>query len=354
MGKTSEAVGISGHVMLDVAGLELTAEDVGRLQHPACGGVILFTRNYADPAQLTALVGSIRAVSPTPLLIAVDHEGGRVQRFREGFTRLPPMAWLGRCYQEDSEEALRRARELGWLMAVECRMADIDFSFAPVLDLDLGVCEVIGDRAFHADPDVIAALAGAWMQGMHDAGMAAVGKHFPGHGAVVEDSHLDLPVDKRDIETILATDVRPYVCLFRDGLEGVMPAHVIYQQADEHAAGFSRFWLQQILREQLGFDGVIFSDDLSMAAAESAGSYARRAQAAMDAGCDMVLICNQPQAADEVLQALHGYQAAASLRRLQTMAARPVHELAGQLSGKRRDNAVALAADGVAAMEQSA
>ncbi len=338
--------------MLDVAGLELTEEDVERLAHPACGGVILFSRNYDNPQQLAALVSSIRAASPTPLLISVDHEGGRVQRFRDGFTCLPPMAWLGQCYDLDAGKALLQARELGWLMAAECRMADIDFSFAPVLDLGLGVCEVIGDRAFHADPDVVSALAAAWMHGMHDAGMAAVGKHFPGHGAVTEDSHLDLPVDRRDIDAIMKNDVRPYISMISEGLEAVMPAHVIYRQADEHSAGFSHFWLQQVLRDQLKFDGVIFSDDLSMAAAESAGSYATRARAAIDAGCDMVLICNQPQAADEILYALHDYHSADSQRRLQRMVAGRSIDLAGQISAKRGKKAVKLAAEGVTAMEQ--
>ena len=354
MSNASDSALISGHVMLDVAGVELTAEDVERLAHPACGGVILFSRNYDNPRQLAALVSSIRASSPTPLLISVDHEGGRVQRFRDGFTSLPPMAWLGRCYDRDAEDALRRARELGWLMAAECRMADIDFSFAPVLDLGLGICSVIGDRAFHADADVVSLLAAAWMDGMHDAGMAAVGRHFPGHGAVTEDSHLDLPVDHRDIDAIMKNDVRPYVSMISEGLDAVMPAHVIYQQADEHAAGFSRFWLQQVLRDQLKFDGVIFSDDLSMAAAESAGSYAQRALSAVDAGCDMVLICNQPQAADEILQAMQGYHSADSQRRLQRMVAGQTIDLAGQLSGKRGSKAVKLAAEGVTAMEQTA
>lgn len=345
---------VTGNVMLDVAGLELTAEDVERLAHPACGGVILFSRNYDNPQQLAALVSSMRASSPSPLLISVDHEGGRVQRFREGFTCLPPMAWLGQCYDRDAEKALQQAHELGWLMAAECRMADIDFSFAPVLDLGLGVCEVIGDRAFHADPDVVSLLATAWVHGMHDAGMAAVGKHFPGHGAVTEDSHLDLPIDTREIDSIMKTDVTPYINLFNEGLEAVMPAHVIYQQADAHAAGFSRFWLQHVLRDHLKFDGVIFSDDLSMAAAASAGSYASRALAAIDAGCDMVLICNQPQAADEILLALKDYHSADSQRRLHRMIATAKADLSGQLSGKRGNMAVKLAAGGVTAMQQTA
>ncbi|MEA3301642.1 MAG: beta-N-acetylhexosaminidase [Pseudomonadota bacterium] len=354
MQKIGEGAEISGNVMLDVAGVELTSEDIERVAHPACGGVILFSRNYDNPSQLANLVSSIRTSSPSPLLVSVDHEGGRVQRFRDGFTCLPPMAWLGQCYDRDSGKALQQARELGWLMAAECRMVDIDFSFAPVLDLGLGVCDVIGNRAFHADPDVVSLLASAWMHGMHEAGMAAVGKHFPGHGAVTEDSHLDLPVDPREIDTILKNDVRPYSSMFGEGLEAVMPAHVIYRQADAHAAGFSHFWLQQILRDQLKFDGVIFSDDLSMAAAASAGDYATRALAAIDAGCDMVVICNQPQAADEILQAMQGHHSVESQRRLQTMVATTNTGLAGELSGKRGNKAVSLASKGVTAMEQAA
>ena len=354
MDKAAETAAICGNVMIDVAGLELTAEDAGRLAHPACGGVILFSRNYREPRQLADLVSSIRAAADGYLLVAVDHEGGRVQRFRDGFTRLPPMAWLGRCYERNALDALVKARELGWLMAAECRQADIDFSFAPVLDLGAGVCEVIGDRAFHADPEAVSALAGAWMDGMHEAGMAAVGKHFPGHGCVAEDSHVALPVDHRDVDAITKSDIKPFASLISKGLEAIMPAHVIYAQADEHAAGFSSFWLQRVLREQLNFDGVIFSDDLSMAAAESAGSYAKRALAAIDAGCDMVLICNRPQAADEILSAMHDYHSDESQRRLQRMAAGQNNDLAGQLSGKRGKCAVKLAAEGVAAMELSA
>jgi beta-N-acetylhexosaminidase len=354
MHKAAERTAIHGNVMIDVAGLELNAEDARRLAHPACGGVILFARNYREPRQLADLVSSMRAAADGYLLVAVDHEGGRVQRFRDGFTRLPPMAWLGRCYERNPLDALVKARELGWLMAAECRQADIDFSFAPVLDLGAGVCEVIGDRAFHADPEAIAALAGAWMDGMHEAGMAAVGKHFPGHGCVVEDSHVALPVDHRDVEAILKSDVKPFASLISKGLEAIMPAHVIYAQADAHAAGFSTFWLQQVLRGRLNFDGVIFSDDLSMAAAGTAGDYAARAHAAIAAGCDMVLVCNQPEAADVVLQALRDYRSPRSLRRLQAMRAGRGAALSDVVLAQRRRRAAALAATGVEAMEQGA
>lgn len=320
MSNQNNPLAIRGQVMLDVQGFGLTDEDRTRLAHPATGGVILFSRNYESREQASALVAEIREASPDPLLIAVDHEGGRVQRFREGFTHLPPMAWLGKRYDESPEEALDESELLGWLMATELRQVDIDFSFAPVLDLGLGVCDVIGDRAFHRDPDVIAKLARRFMQGMHDAGMSAVGKHFPGHGAVVEDSHVALPIDQRDLEVILDQDVRPFAKLITYGLDAIMPAHVIYTQADQNAAGFSAFWLREILRERLGFEGVIFSDDLTMAAAASAGNYGDRARAAIDAGCDMVLVCNDPDAADEVLDAMENVVSEESLLRMASMA----------------------------------
>ena len=320
MSHDNNPLAIRGQVMLDVEGTVLTDEDRARLAHAATGGVILFSRNYASRDQVAALVNDIREASPDPLLIAVDHEGGRVQRFREGFTHIPPMAWLGKRYDMSREEALNESELLGWLMATELRQVDIDFSFAPVLDLGLGVCDVIGDRAFHRDPDVIAALARRFMQGMHDAGMSAVGKHFPGHGAVVEDSHVALPIDQRDLEVILDRDVRPFAKLITFGLDGIMPAHVIYTDADQNAAGFSPFWLREILRERLGFEGVIFSDDLTMAAAASAGAYGDRARAAIDAGCDMVLVCNDPDAADEVLDAMEDVVSEESLLRLASMA----------------------------------
>ncbi len=320
MSQQNNPLAIRGQVMLDVEGIVLTDADRERLAHPATGGVILFSRNYASHDQVADLVADIREASPDPLLIAVDHEGGRVQRFREGFTHIPPMAWLGERYDVSPEEALDASEMLGWLMATELREVDIDFSFAPVLDLGLGVCDVIGDRAFHRDPDVIAKLARRFMQGMHDAGMSAVGKHFPGHGAVVEDSHVALPIDQRDLEVILEEDVRPFAKLITLGLDAIMPAHVIYTDADPHAAGFSSFWLREVLRDRLGFEGVIFSDDLTMAAAESAGSYRDRARAAIDAGCDMVLVCNDPDAADEVLEAMENVVSEESLLRMASMA----------------------------------
>ena len=340
MSNDYDRLAIHGQVMLDVIGTELTDEDRFRIAHPATGGIILFSRNYENHRQLTNLVADIRQASPDPLLISVDHEGGRVQRFRKEFTVIPPMAWLGHRYDVVPDEALRESELLGWLMATELREVDIDFSFAPVLDLGLGVCDVIGDRAFHAEPDVISRLALAFMQGMHDAGMSAVGTHFPGHGAVVEDSHIALPHDERTLETILEQDVAPYVELIHHGLDAIMPAHVIYSAVDEHAAGFSSFWLQEILRERLDFQGVIFSDDMSMAAAESAGSFAERSLAAIDAGCDMVLVCNDPRAADEVLEAMQGVDNRESLLRLASMAG---SDTGGSDIDEIRQNAIAVA-----------
>jgi beta-N-acetylhexosaminidase len=345
MSHDNNPLAIRGQVMLDVEGTVLTDEDRARLAHAATGGVILFSRNYASRDQVAALVTDIREASPDPLLIAVDHEGGRVQRFREGFTHLPPMAWLGKRYDTSREEALNESELLGWLMATELRQVDIDFSFAPVLDLGLGVCDVIGDRAFHRDPDVIALLARRFMQGMHDAGMSAVGKHFPGHGAVVEDSHVALPIDQRDLEVILDRDVRPFAKLITFGLDGIMPAHVIYTDADQNAAGFSPFWLREILRERLGFEGVIFSDDLTMAAAASAGDYGDRARAAIDAGCDMVVVCNDPDAAGEVLDAMEDVVNEESLLRLASMAG-------SRTDGSDADNIMAHAREVAASARQ--
>ena len=286
-----------GPVMIDIEGTTVTAEELERLQHRAVGGLIFFRRNYESPEQIRDTINSIRAIRPG-LLIAVDHEGGRVQRFRKGFTRLPPAA----CYETTGNDEL--AEKAGWLMAAELRSVDIDFSFAPVLDVESGISQVIGDRAFGSDPGTVSRLAGAWVRGMRRAGMAAVGKHFPGHGGVVEDSHLALPVDRRSMEELKARDLLPFQTLLNDGLAGIMPAHVIYDHIDPQPAGFSGYWLQNILRTQMGFTGAIFSDDLSMAGAAYAGSYADRARLALTAGCDMVLVCNAPGAAMEVLDAL--------------------------------------------------
>jgi len=306
-----------GPVMFDIQGIELLPEEAERLRHPAAGGVILFARNFQSPEQLAELTRQIHGVRQPRLLIAVDQEGGRVQRFREGFTRLPPASWFGQLYKSSAARALHASQRVGWLMARELRAEGVDFSFAPVLDLDRGVSEVIGDRAFETRPAVVAELARAWTKGVHDAGMAAVGKHFPGHGSVAEDSHLALPVDDRRFEDIWMEDIVPFQRMIDYGLEAVMPAHVVYRRVDERPAGFSRFWLREVLRRRLGFQGVVFSDDLSMAAADAAGDYRTRARAALEAGCDMVLVCNNPDAAAQVLEELGDHDdPAAHLRML--------------------------------------
>jgi beta-N-acetylhexosaminidase len=292
-----------GPVMGDVVGPQLTADDITRLQHPLMGGVILFARNYESPEQLKQLTSSIHALREPALLIAVDHEGGRVQRFREGFTTIPPMRVLGQKYQENMSEGLALARALGYIMAAELSAHGIDFSFAPVLDLDWGESGVIGDRAFHRDADIVTKVAGELIAGLHDAGGASCGKHFPGHGFVKADSHHEISRDERAMAAIAADDLMPFKTLASE-LDSVMPAHVIYEQVDSQPAGFSPKWLKQILRAELGFEGVIFSDDLSMEGASFAGGVVQRAQAAFGAGCDMVLFCNDQTRCDELLSGL--------------------------------------------------
>jgi beta-N-acetylhexosaminidase len=301
-----------GPLMLDVAGLALTEQERQILKSPVVGGLILFSRNYSDPVQLKALVAEIRTCSPG-IIIAVDHEGGRVQRFREGFTSIPPMQELGRQYLDDQVGALEKAFDYGWIIASELIAYDIDISFTPVLDRDYGVSSVIGDRAFSDDIDALVALSGALIKGMRNAGMASTGKHFPGHGAVVADSHIDIPRDTRPYDEIVSKDMCVFERLAKEGLDAVMPAHVIYTQVDDQPAGFSSVWMQDVLRQKLGFDGVIFSDDLSMEGASVAGSYTDRTDAALSAGCDMVLVCNQPVAAQEVREYLESLVAEGSL-----------------------------------------
>jgi beta-N-acetylhexosaminidase len=290
--------------MLDLRGTAPDADEREWLRHPAAGGVILFSRNYQEPEQLAALVAELRRVRDGDLLVAVDHEGGRVQRFRDGFTRLPAAARYLRACGGDVERAAALAEQGGWLMAAELRAVDVDFSFAPVADVDSGVSEIIGDRAFADEPHAVTRLALAFQSGMRRAGMAAVAKHFPGHGGVAADSHLTLPVDDRPLAELLARDLHPYPALIAAGLEGVMPAHVVYRAVDNRPAGFSRFWLHEVLRGRLGFQGAIFSDDLSMEGAAASGSYADRARLALDAGCDMLPVCNRPAAVPEVLDAV--------------------------------------------------
>lgn len=285
-----------GPLMIDVAGLELAADERQRLCHPLVGGVILFARNYRDPQQLAALCAEIHGLRSPVLPIAIDHEGGRVQRCRDGFTHLPPMRRLGELWDSDPVAARQAASSLGYLLAAELRACGVDYSFTPVLDLDWGPSGVIGDRAFHKNPDAVAELAGALIEGLRAAGMGCCGKHFPGHGWVAADSHLAIPVDERSLAE-LEPDLTPYRRL---KLDGVMPAHVIYPRVDSRPAGFSPVWLE-ILRHEFNFDGVIFSDDLSMEGAAFAGNMVQRAEAAWAAGCDMLLICNAPAAVAEVL-----------------------------------------------------
>ncbi len=308
-----------GPVMLDVAGTQLTAEDEARLRHPLAGGVILFARNYLSPGQLCELTAAIRTLRTPPLLIAVDHEGGRVQRFRDGFAKIPAMRELGKIWDAHPQRARHLAQQVGYVLAAELRACGVDFSFTPVLDIDHGQSSVIGDRAFHSDPQAIAELAHSLLLGLKQGGMPAVGKHFPGHGYVRADSHLDIPVDERDFVDIELCDLIPFRQMVNYGLTAVMPAHVIYPKVDSRPAGFSPVWLKNILRGQLGFEGCIFSDDLSMEGATVAGGIVQRAEAALDAGCDMVLVCNKPESADELLQGLHWEMPATSRARLAQM-----------------------------------
>jgi beta-N-acetylhexosaminidase len=305
-----------GPVMLDVEGVALTPADRDLLREPAVGGVILFTRNYESPDQIADLVSEIRALRSPPLLVAVVHEGGRVRRFRDGFSAIPAMRHLGIEYDSDPESATGLARQTGWLIGSELRAAGIDLCFAPCVDLDWGVSEVIGDRAFHRKPDAVADLAAAFSRGLRSAGMAAVAKHFPGHGAVVADSHLALPVDRREYGDVL-DDMRPYERLITNGqIAGVMLAHVVYHEMDDMPAGFSGYWIERELRSRLGFGGAVFCDDLSMKATEAYGSMRRRASRALDAGCDMVLVCNDRRRAEQAVQALAEYSNPLSLVRL--------------------------------------
>jgi beta-N-acetylhexosaminidase len=290
-----------GPVMLDVQGTSLSQEDKEILQHPLVGGLIFFTRNYHSPEQIADLSQQIRQAAKRPLLIAVDHEGGRVQRFRDGFSLIPAMGKLWEMSEHNLSLAKELAKQSAILMALEVQAIGIDISFAPVLDIN-NISDVIGDRSFHQQPDFVTDLAEAFIDGLHQVGMKATGKHFPGHGSVKADSHIDLPVDTRPKADIFQQDLLPFKQLIARGkVDALMPAHVIFPDVDSQAVGFSRYWLQDILRENLGFKGVIFSDDLSMQGAASAGGYVERAEAAQDAGCDMLLLCNNREGCVDVL-----------------------------------------------------
>jgi beta-N-acetylhexosaminidase len=310
-----------GPLMVDVAGKALTAEDRELLRHPLIGSVILFTRNYENPEQLAALVAEIRALRTPPLLVAVDHEGGRVQRFRDGFSVLPPARRMGLEHDLDAQQGLQLARAMGWLMAAELRAVGVDFSFAPCVDLDYGVSEIIGDRAYHSQAETVARLALAVMQGMKQAGMAATAKHFPGHGAVVADSHLALPVDRRDLID-LAPDLLPYRRLIPNELAAVMMGHVLFPAVDSVPASFSRRWVGEILRGELDFRGVIFADDLTMEGATVMGGVVARAEAALDAGCDVLPVCNRRASVIELIDGLKSLPGPASQMRLLRMRGR--------------------------------
>lgn len=292
-----------GAVMADVAAYELSAVDIERLQDPAVGGVILFRRNFQNVTQLKKLCGEIKKLRSPELIIAVDHEGGRVQRFIDGFTRLPAMNVLGEIWSQQSPQvAQATAEQIGWVLATELAACGVDLSFTPVLDLDWGQCAVIGNRSFHRQPEIVSALALALQRGLNRGGMKSCGKHFPGHGFVVGDSHHVLPEDTREFSELEQKDILPFAILAKQGMAAVMPAHVVYPKVDSQPAGFSSFWLKTILREKLGFDGVIFSDDLTMAGACGAGGIRERAALSFKAGCDIVLVCNRPDLVDELRQ----------------------------------------------------
>lgn len=305
--------------MVDVLSTSLDAEDKEILAHPLVGGLILFTRNYHSPEQINELTAQIRAAAKKPLLIAVDHEGGRVQRFRQGYSAIPAMADIYRASNENMKHAAEFAKSAGYLMASEVIASGIDISFAPVLDVN-GISEVIGNRAFHQEPEIVTRLAKSFIHGMNETGMKATGKHFPGHGSVKEDSHIALPIDKRSQADIYQNDLLPFQQLIKEQLlSALMPAHIIFPAIDDEAVGFSRKWLQQILRAELGFNGVIFSDDLSMQGAAVVGGYVERAEAAQQAGCDMLLTCNNRAAAIDVIDNANIEIKRDSQQRLQAM-----------------------------------
>jgi beta-N-acetylhexosaminidase len=308
-----------GPLMIDVEGLALQDEEVKRIMHPMVGGLILFTRNYKDTVQLKTLTDAIRKIRGHDFLIAVDHEGGRVQRFREGFTTIPAMRKLGEVWDKDPKRANHLAFLIGQIIATELRVFDIDFSFTPVLDIDYNESTVIRDRAFHNDIEAIKVLASSILEGLKEGGMRGVGKHFPGHGYIKADSHLSVSEDERTFDEIASKDMSIFISLIKHGLNAVMPSHVIYSAVDKHPAGFSSFWLKDQLREKFHFKGAIFSDDMSMKGAILGGEMKDRILKALEAGCDMVLLCNSPQLVDEVLLHLDWKMSSENISRLLSM-----------------------------------
>lgn len=302
--------------MIDLQGCEITSQEHQWLSHPAVGGVILFTRNFQTKTQISQLIQSIHEVKSPKLLVAVDQEGGRVQRFREGFTAFPPMRALGEIYDKEPSKGLQLSELLACRLAAELRDIGVDFTFAPILDLDTGKSAVIGDRAFHSDIDAVSALANKFMRGLRQGGMESVGKHFPGHGTVAADSHIECPVDNRYESDLQLSDIIPFKRLVDNGIAGVMSAHVIYHHVDSKPASFSKYWLMHVLREQLGFEGVIFSDDLNMQGAQQVGDIAARLNIALEAGSDMVLLCNSPEDIPTALDHLNDYNNPSSQLRL--------------------------------------
>jgi len=293
-----------GPILIDLMGLTLDPEERELLQHPLVGGIILFARNFESPEQLIELCQAVRAAREMPLLITVDQEGGRVQRFKNGFVRIPSMQTFGLHYRDAPNETIKLVQSCGWIMAAEVLAAGIDLSFAPVLDLNKAVNTAIGDRSFATEAETVSILAKALMQGMNDAGMVATGKHFPGHGSVQVDSHYGLPVDSRDYPTIYQDDLKPFIALMKADITALMPAHIVFPHVDDKPVVFSAVWLKEILRKKLNFTGVIFSDDLNMRGADVIGGYSERAMAALDAGCDIALICNNRPATIEILDQL--------------------------------------------------
>lgn len=306
---------MSGFMLVDIEGDTLTTEDRELLQHPAVAGIILFSRNYQNPKQLLALTSAIKKIRETPLLILVDQEGGRVQRFKEGFTQLPSMQYWGECYERDPDQVEQALRQTIHTLIKELKAVGIPISLMPVLDVDHGVSKVIGERSFANDPNIVIKLAKLVIDSMHELGMPATGKHFPGHGGVAVDSHMALPIDQRSRETIIECDLRPFAALIHC-LDAIMPAHVVYKAFDDKPAAFSPYWLQQVLRKELKFNGLIMSDDLTMQGAAEMGDYPARAKKALLAGCDLISVCNNRSGVEVVLQKMGEYHSSSSQQNL--------------------------------------